>query len=112
MNYPSWQRDPANIQRTLTTIDTLASEFGKDQYNGTVSSIELLNEPAGFYDDVLAVTKQFWQDGYNVVRRRSQGLNVVIGDAFKGLPFWNGFLTFPQSTGVIMDTVRSPSAAS
>jgi aryl-phospho-beta-D-glucosidase BglC (GH1 family) len=104
MGYPSWQSNPSNVVRTLQVIDTLAAEFSKSKYNGTVSSIELLNEPAGFYDDVLGVVRKYWQDGYNIVRGHSQSLIVVIGDAFKGLAFWNGFMTFPAFSNVMMDT--------
>lgn len=52
-----------------------------------VDVIELLNEPAGFdgaaFDQVV---RQFWQDGYNVVRSAAGGgIKIMIGDAFLGV---------------------------
>jgi hypothetical protein len=52
-----------------------------------VDVIELLNEAAGFTSDQFAQTvRQFWQDGYDVVRDAVGGnIKVMIGDAFLGV---------------------------
>jgi hypothetical protein len=52
---------------------------------GLIDVIELLNEPAGFLDGFASVVRQFWLDGYAVVRDAvGGGLKVMIGDAFLG----------------------------
>lgn len=51
--------------------------------------IELLNEPAGFDNNVASVVRQFWSDGYNAVRSAiGGGVKVMIGDAFLGVSVW------------------------
>lgn len=52
-----------------------------------VDVLELLNEPAGFESGNFAnVVRQFWTDGYNVVRDAiGGGVKVMIGDAFLGV---------------------------
>jgi glucan 1,3-beta-glucosidase len=107
MSYPQWQTNTTNVNRTLEVISTLVAEFSQPKYQGVVTAIELLNEPGGFYDDVLAVLKPYWQSGYDVVRAQSSDLWVIIEDGFKGLAYWKGFMNTPEATGVMMDTVNA-----
>jgi aryl-phospho-beta-D-glucosidase BglC (GH1 family) len=37
-----------NIERTNAVIESLVAEFTKPEYEGTVVSVEALNEPAGY----------------------------------------------------------------
>lgn len=67
-------------------------------------AIAPLNEPAGFDgDDVLSVTKQYWQTSYDTIRGQGD-LIEVIHDAFQPLDSWDGFLS--GSSNVAMDTHR------
>ncbi|KIL67587.1 glycoside hydrolase family 5 protein [Amanita muscaria Koide BX008] len=97
---PQWALQPANVQRTLDTIQFIVKQLG-----GQVDVIELLNEAAGFFGSQWAqVIRQYWQDGYNVVREAAgSGIKVMIGDAFLGVPSWSNFLTAPSAQGVLMD---------
>ncbi|KAF8526318.1 glycoside hydrolase [Hysterangium stoloniferum] len=98
---PVWGINPQNVSRTLDIIGYLATDLGNQ-----IDAIELLNEPAGFRGTQwLDTIKQFWQSGYDVVRD-VVGLNVtvVIEDAFQGVQSWEGFLTEPGASNVLMDT--------
>jgi glucan 1,3-beta-glucosidase len=78
---PGWASSDDNVQRTLDVI-----RFMVTQTAGMIDIIELLNEPAGFWDGVPPVIRQYWQDGYKVVRAAAgDGLHVMIGDAFLGV---------------------------
>ncbi|KAG6897055.1 hypothetical protein C0992_004464, partial [Termitomyces sp. T32_za158] len=97
---PVWALNPANVSRTIDTLRFIVENLG-----GSVSVIELLNEPAGFRGDNWAQTiRQFWSDGYDAVRQAGgAGIKVMIGDAFLGVESWSDFLTYPRAQGVIMD---------
>ncbi|KAF8626989.1 hypothetical protein AX15_004578 [Amanita polypyramis BW_CC] len=99
-NNPQWALQPENVQRTLDTI-----RFVVQNVSGLVDVIELLNEPAAFRSPQWAqVLRQYWQDGYNVVREAvGNGIQVMIGDGFLGVQSWENFLTPPSAQGVIMD---------
>lgn len=119
MGYPQWQTSPNNVNHTLQVFQALLAEFSQNKWGGTVGAIEALNEPAGFYPDVLAATNQYWKDGYNILAdirlaKGSQSSNgtvdpdeikMAIMDGFQGVQNYQGFLTPPTSQGVIMDTV-------
>jgi glucan 1,3-beta-glucosidase len=86
----------------------------------TVTSIGLLNEPAGFYGDpLMSTTRQFWQDAYHDARSASGGQNsqlIVIHDAFQPLSSWTNFMSPPDYQQVAIDhhhyQVFSPSEVS
>ncbi|KAK2460353.1 hypothetical protein APHAL10511_007742 [Amanita phalloides] len=100
VNNPQWALQPADVQRTLDTIRFMVQNVG-----GLIDVIELLNEAAGFQSPQWpSVIRQYWQDGYNVVREAAgSGIKVMIGDAFLGVQNWTGFLTEPSAQGVLMD---------
>jgi len=104
LDVPTWAANATNIQRTVNAITTMAQEFSKPEYKNVLSSIELLNEPAGFNSTVLQAIRPYWTNGYNAVRALSQDIVVTIGDAFMGVGFWNGFLVPPSAQNVLMDT--------
>ncbi|EIN04828.1 glycoside hydrolase family 5 protein [Punctularia strigosozonata HHB-11173 SS5] len=98
---PQWANaSTTNVARTLDILRFMVKNVG-----GMVDVIELLNEAAGFTSSQFAETvRQFWQDGYDVVREAAGGgIKVMIGDAFLGVDSWEGFLTYPSAEGVIMD---------
>jgi aryl-phospho-beta-D-glucosidase BglC (GH1 family) len=107
LSFPLWHTDYNNVARTNAIIKTLATTF---RDNPTVSAINPLNEPAGFFgDDVLSVTRQFWYDSYGNIRypygtSRESNTVLMIHDAFQPLSYWNGFMSWPGWEGVIMDT--------
>jgi glucan 1,3-beta-glucosidase len=97
---PQWALQSEDIQRTLDTIRYMSGKL-----SGQVSVIELLNEAAGYISSDWAQTiRQYWQDGYNVVRSAAgNDVKVMIGDAFLGVENWSDFLATPTSQGVLMD---------
>jgi glucan 1,3-beta-glucosidase len=116
---PAWAWNAANVSRTLDVLRFIAVNIG-----GMVDVIELLNEPAGFLgNDFVAVLTQFWQDGYQLIRKEVGGRPVImIGDGFLGVDVrlvsnecdvianlfiqsWQNFLTYPNAQGVLMDYV-------
>lgn len=99
-NGPAWALDQASINQTLAVIETIASEVGNK-----VAVIELLNEVAGFRGEQWSdAVRSYWQAGYDRIRATiGNDVNVMIGDAFLGIDYWNGFMKNEQ--GVLMDLV-------
>jgi glucan 1,3-beta-glucosidase len=65
----NWQNDDENVNRTKAALQTLLDDFYVPEYYDTVTSIELLNEPAGFLGGkMMDVVKQFYYDSYGQVR--------------------------------------------
>ncbi|GHJ89429.1 hypothetical protein NliqN6_5831 [Naganishia liquefaciens] len=92
-NIVSFQANQTNFDRTLSAIRNLTEEFSRDIYNGTVTTIELMNEPrisdANF---TMSELKAYYSAASRVVRDSSQGaLRVLIHDAFWGPGYWSGF---------------------
>lgn len=78
MPNPVWAVNPANVSRTLDIIRFIATNLGE-----TVDVIELLNEPAGYINGFVDVIRQYWSDGYQVVRNAAGGgVKVMIENAF------------------------------
>lgn len=72
----------SNADRSLRVLRNLTEEFSQDIYGGTVTSIELLNEPRLEDDDFpMSQLKDFYTDGSDVVSRVSSG---VIGVTIHG----------------------------
>lgn len=101
-NDPVWATNDANVNRTLEILSVIADNIG-----GMIDVLELLNEPAGFTNSQWAsVIRQFWQDGYNVVRMvAGSSMKIMIGDAFLGVQSWEDFLQYPSAQGVMIDYV-------
>ncbi|KAL5535974.1 hypothetical protein ACEPAF_4068 [Sanghuangporus sanghuang] len=106
-DYPEWQSNQSNIDRTNAIIKQIASMFASNP--SVVSVIAPLNEPAGYYSEVLDATRQYWRDSYGNIRfpfgsdQQSDTL-VLIHDAFQSLSSWNNFMPPPDFQGVAMDT--------
>lgn len=79
---PQWAYNESYVNRTLDTVKYIVENVG-----GMLDVMELVNEAAGFEsDEFTANTKQYFQDGYDVVRDTvGQVLQVMIGDAFRGV---------------------------
>lgn len=99
----NWPNDGNNANRALNVIGTIASRFAK--YQGTVTVIELLNEPAGFVGgNILDYTKQYYNNGYYRARQSFGNAAIMIHDAFMGLGYWKGVAQPPQYQQVLLDT--------
>ncbi|PWN47653.1 glycoside hydrolase [Violaceomyces palustris] len=100
-----WPNNPNNANRAKAALQTMAKTFSASEFYGTVTVIELLNEPAGFNGNaLLEYTKQFYRDGYGAVRQSFGNVAVAIHDAFQDLSYWNGFMPPPQYQQVLLDT--------
>lgn len=77
-----WASNATNIPRTLDIV-----QFIVEQVGGMVDVIELLNEPAaGWVSDIDDAIGQYWQDGYQVVRKAvGNKTQVMIEDGFLGV---------------------------
>ncbi|KAJ1030870.1 hypothetical protein NDA18_002099 [Ustilago nuda] len=98
-----WPNDPNNAKRAVKVISTIAARYAK--YDGTVTSIELLNEPAGFVaGNIMDYTKSYYYNGISASRSKFYNAAVMIHDAFMGLPYWNGFASPPKYQQILLDT--------
>ena len=76
--YPGWHTESGAIARTNSIIQILASKFANDE--NVVPIIAPLNEPAGFYNEMLDTIKQFWRDSYGNIRFPSGSSQQVSSD--------------------------------
>ncbi|EGG08561.1 family 5 glycoside hydrolase [Melampsora larici-populina 98AG31] len=106
----NWASEDSNVARTRQALVLLAQEFSQPKYAGTVTSLESLNEPAGFANEkTLKTTRQYYYDGYGIVRypipQGSQSnLLYAIHDAFQPLDAWTHSFPAPKWQGVALDT--------
>lgn len=92
MDRPTWQSGNT-VQRTLQVLKTISQKYAKQEYQDVIIGIQLLNEPALYFDNLsFDVTKQFYRDGFRQVREVSD-TPVILHDGFKAPNNWNGFLT-------------------
>ncbi|KAI9047801.1 hypothetical protein LZ554_008510 [Drepanopeziza brunnea f. sp. 'monogermtubi'] len=98
----SWQSGD-NVANTKQAIRALAERYAK--FTDVVTAIELLNEPASWANDMSQV-KQFYYDGWGIVRDSNADTAVVIHDAFLDVQsYWNGFMNYQSGVNnVILDT--------
>ncbi len=68
-------------------------------------AIELVNEAYPQDTDSLQTLREYYMNGYQIVKGFNEGTVVVIGDAFEGLGAWLDFMAIPGYQGVAMDTV-------
>jgi len=66
VDYPGWHTENDAVARTNAIIKTLASKFANNPT--VVPIIAPLNEPAGFYDEMMPTVKQYWLDAYGNIR--------------------------------------------
>ncbi|KAJ1030415.1 hypothetical protein NDA16_001324 [Ustilago loliicola] len=99
----NWPNNPNNAARAVNVISTIAARYAK--YDGTVTSIELLNEPAGFLGgNMMDYTKKYYQDAGSAARQKFFNAAIMIHDGFMGLQYWNGAAPPPQYQQVLLDT--------
>jgi len=66
VDFPGWHTESGAVARTNKIIKTLASKFASNP--SVVPIIAPLNEPAGFYDEMMGTIKQYWYDSYGNIR--------------------------------------------
>ncbi|PGH35849.1 glucan 1,3-beta-glucosidase [[Emmonsia] crescens] len=85
----NWQKGET-VAQTLNAIRALAKRYAHQ--TDVVASIELLNEPFVPGGVQLSPLKQFYHDGYRIIRHANPNVGVVISDGFQDPPSWNGFM--------------------
>jgi glucan 1,3-beta-glucosidase len=95
------------MDRTISALSTLSSDFTAKSYNRTVIAIELINEPFPQSPDEVEFLRDFYQRAYGAVRGASQDTDMVVAldAAFQGLGAWEDFMLPPDFYEVAMDTV-------
>ncbi|CAG8973961.1 hypothetical protein HYALB_00010081 [Hymenoscyphus albidus] len=98
----NWQSG-SNVPNTLLAIRALADRYKGD--TDVLTSIELLNEPANWGND-MGLVKKFYYDGWGTVRDYHPTTAVVIHDAFLDVQsYWNGFMNADSGVhDVVLDT--------
>ncbi|QIX01537.1 hypothetical protein AMS68_007054 [Peltaster fructicola] len=79
-----------NQDRTLKVLKNLTEEFSKPEYGGTVTNIELLNEPLYGYADLVA----FYKQGASTMvaaGSNSSGINITVSDGFFNPHTWRNY---------------------
>jgi len=108
-----WATQSSNIARTNAIILKLSKEFSQHIYSDVVTSVQPVNEPASFKSQgILSAARQLYYDSYGNLRwpdpnqpQVTEGLLLLIHDAFMGLAYWTGFMTDRNTyQGVSMDT--------
>ncbi|ODV63240.1 glycoside hydrolase family 5 protein [Ascoidea rubescens DSM 1968] len=92
-----------NVPITLKALYHLVERYGGNDKIDTIIGIELLNEPLGPQLDMARI-KQFYTDGYNILRNDfSSHQNVVILDAFMASGYYNDFMNLDDYYNVVLD---------
>ncbi|KAN0066276.1 hypothetical protein ACQY0O_000370 [Thecaphora frezii] len=100
-----WATDQSNADRAKAAVVQIANRFAAEEFAGTVTIIELLNEPAGYLGgNLVAFTQQYYYDAFYAVREKFANVAIMIHDAFQPLASWNGFMRPPQFEQVLLDT--------
>jgi glucan 1,3-beta-glucosidase len=66
INYPAWHTKTGAVARTNAIIKTISKRFADSSW--VVPIISPLNEPAGFYDEMMGTIKQYWYDSFGNIR--------------------------------------------
>lgn len=90
-----------NIRRALEFISNLTAHFSTSQHRDTVVGIELVNE--AFVTIPIEVVKDYYLQGYEIVKAQADHMAVIIGDSFR-FGAWNDFMFPPHYRHVWIDT--------
>jgi aryl-phospho-beta-D-glucosidase BglC (GH1 family) len=83
-------------------VKKISTLYGTPQSADTLTQLSLLNEPTLWISDqIKTVTRQFYQDAYQVARHPWGSLNktdwtIIIHDGFQRQTYWNDFMTEAQ----------------
>ncbi|PGH17941.1 hypothetical protein AJ79_00840 [Helicocarpus griseus UAMH5409] len=98
----NWQKGDT-VKQTLRAIRALAARYAHQ--TDVVTAIELLNEPfvPGGVD--LDALKQFYYDGFGIMREANENMGIAISDAFQPPDSWNGFMAaYNNFHNIYLDT--------
>eukprot|EP00697_Spironema_sp_BW2_P002241 gnl/Spiro4/13017_TR6899_c0_g1_i1.p1 gnl/Spiro4/13017_TR6899_c0_g1~~gnl/Spiro4/13017_TR6899_c0_g1_i1.p1 ORF type:complete len:427 (+),score=104.05 gnl/Spiro4/13017_TR6899_c0_g1_i1:69-1283(+) len=95
-----------NISHTLNVIDGMLARINNPSdpaypFRSVVWGFELVNEPFATVD--ISTVRQFYYNGYNVVKSHNSAYAVVIHDSFR-YPSWAQFMPPPTFQDVYLDT--------
>lgn len=90
MDDPQWTQGDT-VRQTLDVIQKIAEKYAQPKLQDVIIGIQLLNEPANWAVD-MDVVRQFYRDGYGIVREVSD-TPIIFSDAFLPPATFNGFLT-------------------
>jgi glucan 1,3-beta-glucosidase len=90
-----------NIRRALEVIANVTYHFSQNEFSGTVVGIELVNE--AFVTIPIQVVKDYYLQGYEIVKQNGDTMAVIIGDSFR-FGAWNDFMFPPHYRHVWIDT--------
>lgn len=101
----SWTSDDLNYEFSKSVLATAIATYSAPEWNDVVVAIQPVNEPLasnGFVD--INKVKEFYNYGYDVLRNDGQSdIVLAIHDAFMGMPYWNGYMSYPDYYNVILD---------
>lgn len=98
----AWFGSEENISRVVEALSKLASYFNAEEFHGTVTAIELVNEPA-FWGLDLNRLREFYNQAYAAIREKHPTITIVMHDAFRPLKEWE-YLKSSGMTNIILDT--------
>lgn len=99
-----WQQT-ANLQRSISVLQTMAKKYGALEYADVVVGLQLVNEPISWGANNFDTTKSWAADAYRAVKAAATNKNLVIvmHDAFQGALSWSNVaasLTTDRTFGV------------
>ncbi|KAK9451701.1 glycoside hydrolase superfamily [Limtongia smithiae] len=97
----NWQTD-YNLALTNSVLDQIIATYSAFEWNDVIVAIQPVNEPLGTIMN-MDLVRQYYQYAYSTLRGNSD-IVLAIHDAFQSPPAWNGFMTYPDYTHVILDT--------
>ncbi|ODH53779.1 hypothetical protein GX48_00197 [Paracoccidioides brasiliensis] len=100
----NWQKGDT-IKQTLIAIHTLAIRYANR--TDVVDSIELVNKPSIPGGVQVSLLKEYYEDGYHIVRDIDSTVGVAISDASLPPRTWNGFLAPKTYKNVYLDTYHN-----
>ena len=92
VTHPGWHTEKDAVARTNAIVKTIALTYANN--TNVVPAIAPLNEPAGFYDEMMPTVKQFWLDSYKNVRNLSPTQQVSSIGPECIYARWLTFLTY------------------
>lgn len=88
--YPTcqhWSASPTNVNRTLSILESIATQIKKDGLDDVVTGLGVLNEP--FLDCNVTVVRQYNQQARDMIRTvMGQDTHIYIADLFNST-YWN-----------------------
>jgi aryl-phospho-beta-D-glucosidase BglC (GH1 family) len=92
----------ANQQRSLQLVQAAANWIASSGYAGTISALEVANEPAIANWDQWLMYKDFVLASYAIIKQTIPSVTTMFHDGFWPLEPWNHF--FSASDNVVLDT--------